>query len=282
VTERIVDAHHHVWDLSVRDQDWITGPQLAPLRRNFLLPDLLQETAAAGVTASVVVQTVTVADETPELLALAEAHELIAGVVGWTDLTAPAVADELARLRSLPGGPALVGIRHQVQSEPDPEWLLRKDVSRGLAALASSGLAYDLVITPSQLPAATRAAAIHPGLTFVLDHLAKPLIASGGLEPWASHLRALAALPNVVCKLSGMVVEADWTHWQVSDLRPYAEAALSAFGPSRLMYGSDWPVCNLASTYPEVLEVARELTSSLSAAERESIFSGTAARTYGT
>ncbi|MCX5201383.1 amidohydrolase family protein [Streptomyces sp. NBC_00237] len=281
-TERIVDAHHHVWDLSVRDQDWITGPQLAPLRRDFLLADLLPEAAAAGVTASIVVQTVTVPDETPELLALADTHELIAGVVGWTDLTADGVADELARLRSLPGGSALVGIRHQVQSEPDPQWLLRDDVARGLAAVASAGLAYDLVVTPSQLPAARKAAAAHPGLTFVLDHLGKPPMVRGELEPWAGWVRKLAALPNVVGKLSGMVTEADWDHWQVSDLCPYADVALDAFGPTRLMYGSDWPVCRLAATYAEVLDTARELTASLSAPERTAVFSGTAARTYGT
>ncbi|MFJ4875472.1 amidohydrolase family protein [Streptomyces sp. NPDC088745] len=278
---RIVDAHHHVWDLSVRDQDWITGPRLAPLRRDFLVSDLLPEARAAGVDATVLVQTVTVADETPELLALAAAHELIAGVVGWTDLTSDGVADELARLRALPGGPALVGVRHQVQAEPDPRWLLREDVGRGLAAVAAAGLAYDLVVVPGQLAAAAEAAAAHPGLTFVLDHLGKPPIARGGPEPWAALVRELAALPNVVCKLSGMVVEADWDHWRTDDLRPYAEVVLDAFGPERLMYGSDWPVCRLAATYAQVLDVARELTAGLSDAERAQVFGGTAARVYG-
>ncbi|CAM5367180.1 amidohydrolase [Streptomyces spiroverticillatus] len=278
---RIVDAHHHVWDLSVRDQDWITGPELAPLRRDFLVSDLLPETEAAGVDATVVVQTVTVPEETPELLALAAGHELIAGVVGWTDLTSDGVADELTRLRELPGGAALVGIRHQVQSEPDPEWLLRDDVARGLAALESAGLVHDLVIVPGQLEAATKAAAAHPGLTFVLDHLGKPPIARGETQPWATLVRNLAALPNVVCKLSGMVVEADWSAWEVSDLRPYAEVVLDAFGPSRVMYGSDWPVCRLASTYAGVLDAARELTAGLSQGERAEVFAGTAERVYG-
>ncbi|MFD3513967.1 amidohydrolase family protein [Streptomyces sp. NPDC058657] len=278
---RVVDSHHHLWDLSVRDQDWITGPRLAPLRRDFLVGELAAEAAAAGVTASVLVQTVTVAEETPELLALAGAHELIAGVVGWTDLTAPGVADRIAGLRALPGGTRLVGIRHQVQGESDPRWLLRPEVRRGLAAVADAGLAYDLVITPSQLPAAAEAAAAHPGLTFVLDHLGKPPIASGALEPWATAVRALAALPNTVCKLSGMVVEAHWRHWTVAGLRPYARTVLDAFGPGRLMYGSDWPVCRLASSYGEVLAVARELMSPLSAAEREGVFGGVADRVYG-
>ncbi|MFJ2741138.1 amidohydrolase family protein [Streptomyces sp. NPDC087440] len=278
---RIVDAHHHVWDLSVRDQDWITGPQLAPIRRDFLVPDLAVEAAAAGVDATVVVQTVTVAEETPEMLALARAHELIAGVVGWTDLTAEGVGEELARLRSLPGGESLVGIRHQVQGEPDPEWLLRADVGRGLAAVEAAGLAYDLVIVPGQLAAATKAAAAHPGLTFVLDHLGKPQIVRGALEPWAGLVRELAALPNVVCKLSGMVVEADWERWEVDDLRPYAEVVLDAFGAGRVMYGSDWPVCRLAASYGEVLGVARELCGALSEGERGDVFGGTAGRVYG-
>ncbi|MFF3838039.1 amidohydrolase family protein [Streptomyces sp. NPDC001930] len=276
----VVDAHHHLWDLSVRDQDWITGPALAPLRRTFTERDLGAETAAAGVTATVLVQTVTVADETPEMLATARDSDLIAGVVGWTDLTAPDVADTLAALLALPGGEHLVGIRHQVQSEPDPAWLLRPDVRRGLTAVADAGLAYDLVILPHQLPAATRAAEALPELTFVLDHAAKPPVASGGLEPWAADLRALAALPNTVGKLSGLHTEADWRTWTVRDLRPYADTLLDAFGPSRLMFGSDWPVCTLAASYGRTLATAGELTEALSHAERAAVFGGTAVATY--
>ncbi|MFG3186637.1 amidohydrolase family protein [Streptomyces nigra] len=274
----IVDAHHHVWDLSVRDQDWITGPELAPLRRDFGLDDLLPEARAAGVGRTVVVQTVTVPEETPELLALAERHEPVAGVVGWTDLTRPDVAAELARLRELPGGRYLKGIRHQVQGEPDPGWLLRPDVRRGLTALEEAGLVHDLVVLPHQLPACVEAAARHPGLTFVLDHLGKPPIASGAREPWESAVRALAALPNTVCKLSGMVTEADHARWTVEDLRPYADTVLDAFGPARLMYGSDWPVCTLAASYGQVLDAARALTGP---ADRSQIFERTAVRVYG-
>ncbi|WP_445528088.1 amidohydrolase family protein [Streptomyces cyslabdanicus] len=276
-----VDAHHHVWDLSVRDQEWIAGPRLRPIRRNFTLDDLEPRAEAAGVARTVLVQTVTVPEETPELLALAAGHDLIAGVVGWTDLTRPDVADELARLRALPGGRLLKGIRHQVQGEPDPEWLLRADVRRGLAAVADAGLAYDLVVLPHQLPACAEAAAILPELTFVLDHLGKPPIVSGELEPWASAVRALAVRPNTVCKLSGMVTEADLTAWTPADLRPYAEAVLEAFGPDRLMYGSDWPVCTLAASYEEVLATARDLTSALTEDERTAVFERTATRVYG-
>ena len=277
----IVDAHHHLWDLDVRDQDWITGIDLVPLRRNFLFSDYQPLADAYGITSSVVVQTVTVPGETPELLALAAGRDLIAGVVGWTDLTAPDVADRIAALAELPGGSKLVGLRHQVQSEPDPDWLLRPDVLRGLAAVARAGLVYDLVITAGQLAAAARAAAAVPDLTFVLDHLGKPPIASGRTEPWTADLRRLAALPNTSAKLSGLVTEADWHQWKVADLRPYADTALDAFGPGRLMSGSDWPVCTLAASYGDVLAAARDLTADLSPAEREAVFSGTATTVYG-
>ncbi|MFJ6836813.1 amidohydrolase family protein [Streptomyces sp. NPDC091209] len=275
-----VDAHHHVWDLSVRDQDWITGPELLPLRRDFGIADLAPEADAAGVDRTVLVQTVTVAEETPELLALAERSPLVAGVVGWTDLTRPDVADELARLRETPGGGHLRGIRHQVQGESDPRWLLRPDVRRALAAVADAGLVYDLVVLPHQLPDCAQAAAEHPGLTFILDHLGKPPIATGALDPWAGAVRAVAALPNTVCKLSGMVTEADPAHWTPDDLRPYTDTVLEAFGPDRMMFGSDWPVCTLAATYGQVLGTVEELTAALSENERRSVFTDTATRVY--
>ncbi|MFI6461384.1 amidohydrolase family protein [Streptomyces sp. NPDC050538] len=276
-----VDAHHHVWDLSVRDQDWITGPELQPLRRDFTVTDLAPEARAAGVDRTVLVQTITVAEETPEFLALADAHDLIAGVVGWTDLTRPDITDELARLRELPGGHYLKGIRHQVQGEPDPNWLLRPDVRRGLTAVADAGLVYDLLVLPHQFPAAVEVAASLPQLAFVLDHLGKPPIASGQQEPWATSLRSLAALPNTYCKLSGLVTEADWKTWSAEDLQPYADTALDAFGPARLMFGSDWPVCTLAATYGQVADATGELTDDLSVSERAEVFEGTATRVYG-
>lgn len=278
---RIVDSHHHLWNLSVRDQDWITGDALAPLRRDFTLADIEDEARAAGVGATVLVQTVTVPEETPEFLALADGSDLVAAVVGWTDLTAPDVADTLGYLRELPGGDRLAGIRHQVQGEPDPEWLLRPDVQRGLAAVAAAGLVYDLVVLPHQLPAACEAAALLPELTFVLDHLGKPPIAGGELRPWAEDLRLLAARPNTACKLSGLVTEAAWDSWTTAHLRPYADTALGAFGPDRVMFGSDWPVCRLAASYAEVLDAARTLTSGLGPTERDAVFSGTATRVYG-
>lgn len=273
--EGVIDAHHHVWDLSVRDQDWITGPELAPLHRDFHLADLEHEARRAGVTATVLVQTIDVPEETPEFLALAKDSDLVAGVVGWTDLTSPDVARTLAALREGPGGEHLVGIRHQVQGESDPRWLLRPDVLRGLAAVAEAGLVYDLVIRPHQLAAAHEAARLLPGLTFVLDHAGKPPIASGELRPWADAVRLLASLPTTVCKLSGLVTEADRDRWSVEDLQPYADTILDAFGPRRLMFGSDWPVCRLAATYAEVIAAARELTAALDPSERHEVFTGT-------
>jgi L-fuconolactonase len=276
----IIDAHHHVWDLEVRDQDWISGAEMAAIRRSFSLGDLRPDAQAAGVTATVVVQTVTVAAETPELLALAAADPLVAGVVGWTDLTSDAVADELARLSAGPGGRFLVGIRHQVQSEPNPDWLRRPDVIRGLQAVAAAGLCYDLVVRPHQIASASYAAAAVPGLTFVLDHAGKPPIASGAMDPWAEAIRALAAQPNTVCKLSGLVTEAA-PGAPPQAFAPYADVILSAFGAERIMFGSDWPVCLLASDYASVVELAHSLLTGLSDAERMTVFALTAARAYG-
>lgn len=275
----MIDAHHHVWDLAVRDQDWITGPPMAVIRRSFAVDDLRPAAQAAGVTGTVVVQTVTVAEETPELLALADRDPLVAGVVGWTDLTSPAVAGELARLGSGPGGSYLAGIRHQVQSEPDPDWLRRPEVLRGLRAVAAAGLCYDLVVRPHQLPAASYAADAVPELLFVLDHGGKPDIAGGALEPWATAIRDLAARPNTVCKLSGLVTEAR-PGAAASAFAPFADVILTAFGADRVMFGSDWPVCLLASDYGGVLALARTLVSGLSAADQAAVFAGTAARVY--
>ena len=275
----IVDAHHHVWDLAVRDQPWIAGPEMSQIRRSFGVDDLRPTARAAGVTATVLVQTVTVAEETPELLALAAADPLVAGVVGWTDLTSPAVADELARLAEGPGGRHLVGIRHQVQSEPDPDWLRRPEVIRGLRAVAAAGLRYDLVVRPHQLAAAAHAATEVPDLTLILDHAGKPPI-GGDLGPWRAAILALAARPNTACKLSGLVTEAP-TGAPPDAFAPVADVVLEAFGPPRVMFGSDWPVCLLARDYAGVLELARTLTAGLSDRERTEVLSSTAARLYG-
>jgi L-fuconolactonase len=273
-----IDAHHHLWDLAVRDQPWTAD--LPVLRRSFGIEDLRPHLAAHDIAGTVVVQTVTVADETPELLEVAATEPLVAGVVGWVDVTAPDVGDRLARLRERPGGAKLVGIRHQVQEEPDPRWLCRAEVRRGLAAVGAAGLAYDLVITPAQLDATIETVTALPEVRFVLDHAAKPRIRDRELDPWREQTVELARRPNVTVKLSGLVTEADVESWTVTDLRPYADVLLDGFGAGRMMYGSDWPVCLLAATYDRVVGAAEQLTAQLSDAERAAVFGATATRTY--
>ncbi|HET6707051.1 amidohydrolase family protein [Amycolatopsis sp.] len=277
MTGRRVDAHHHLWQTTVRRHAWLDGAGTAPIRRDYTTADLRR--TARGIDATVLVQVLPDLGESVEFLAIAAAEPLIAGVVGWLDLTGSPARD-LERLRAAPGGELLTGIRHLVQAEPDPRWLERDDVLAGLAAVRDAGLVYDLLVLPHQLPAATAAVRALPDLTFVLDHLAKPPIASGELEPWATGLATLAREPNVVAKLSGLVTEAD-RPWRVEDLRPYAETALTAFGPDRLMLGSDWPVCLLAGTYAEVMDAADSLLEELTPSERDAVRGGTATRVYG-
>jgi L-fucono-1,5-lactonase len=293
-----IDAHHHVWDLSVRDQPWLDQPQLAPIRRNFLISDLQPAAAALGVGETVVVQTVAEPDETPELLALAESSDLVAGVVGWVDLEAAGVADALAALQGLPGGDWLVSIRHPVIIEADPDWLAKPSVLRGLAAVAAAGLCYDVVVMPEQLHGAVVAAAALPELTFVLDHLGNPDVegwAGGpGDDPhgaaWTRAIADFAALPNTVAKLSGVLGElappsadpvAGADDAPIAHIRPYYEIALAHFGPQRLMYGSDWPVSTINVGYDGVYAAARSLTAGLSPPEKAAIFSDTARSSYG-
>ncbi len=272
----MIDAHHHLWDPSRREYPWMAGDTLAPIRRPYTADDLRAVTKAAGVHATVLVQTVSSEEETAEFLATAAAEAVIAGVVGWVDLTASDVADRLAAL----DGP-LVGVRHQVENEPDDDWLLRPEVLAGLSAVAAAGLAFDLLVRPAQLPAATEVALRLPHLRLVLDHAAKPPIAAGEWEPWASAVAALAVRENVVCKLSGLVTEADWTGWEVGHLRRYVDHVLDVFGPERLLFGSDWPVCELAASYEVVLDAAIALTGSLSDAERLAVFEHNARTAYG-
>jgi L-fuconolactonase len=274
----IVDAHHHVWDPGTRAHTWLDGRPA--LRRRFSAADFTQVAADHGVSASVLVQVLASAAETEEFLALASTPGVIAGVVGWADPTAPGVAEEIARLQQLPGGSRLAGIRHLVQDEPDPGWLDRADVRRGIRSVGEAGLVYDLLVRPAQLPAALRVASDLGDVRFVLDHGAKPDIASGRLEPWSSLVTDLAHLPNVTCKLSGLVTEAA-PGWTVPQIVPYAVRLLDCFGPGRLMFGSDWPVCTLAGSYGDVLAVARAaLDGHLSAAELDAVFAANAIATY--
>lgn len=276
-----VDTHHHLWDLDVRDQPWITGPEMEPLRRDFRPADLQTALKGSGVDATVLVQTVSDPDETPEMLVLADSVDRIAAVVGWVDLTARDVRERIGRLQTHPSGGWLKGIRHQVEDEPDPDWLVRPDVLNGLAAVEDAGLVYELLVRTDQLPAAIKAAGQFPQLTFVLDHCAKPPVASGELQPWADRIRALAAHSNVVCKLSGLVTEDDWARQpDPVSLQPYVDVVLEAFGPRRLMFGSDWPVCLLAAEYGQVIDLAKQLTSDLDDRLRAAVFDANAREVY--
>ncbi|MGN6609834.1 MAG: amidohydrolase family protein [Jatrophihabitans sp.] len=275
---RRVDAHHHVWDLAVRDQPWTA--EIPALRRSFSLDDLEPELARAGIGSSVVVQTVCVAAETPELLELAEHSRALAGVVGWVDLTAVDVHEQLDRLRTLPGGTTLVGVRHQVQDEPDPAWLCRADVQRGLTAVADAGLAFDLLVRPHQLAAALSTVRAIPHLRFILDHAGKPVRGDAASASWRESIEQLAALGNVCVKLSGLVTEAG-AGWTVDRLRPVADHLSQCFGPSRVMFGSDWPTCLAVATYAQVVEAAQSFVAELTSAESDAVFGGTARRWYG-
>ena len=275
----IVDAHHHFWDPARADYPWLTD-ELATIRRAFGPADLQPALEAAGVDATVLVQTRSSLDETREFLATAAATPFIRGVVGWIDLTDPAAEDALAALRDGPGGDRLVGIRHQVHDEEDPEWLLRGDVRRGIRAVGRAGLAYDLLVRSRELPAAREIVASMPDTRFVVDHLAKPPIRDGEFQPWADLAASFRDVPNVWWKLSGLVTEADWQRWEPSDLAPFVDHVLDVFGPERLIFGSDWPVCLLAASYERVVATARELTADLSDAERAAVFGGNARAVY--
>lgn len=274
----ILDAHVHLWDLNVRPQPW-TDP-FPPLRRSFLLPDLEQVLAGHGVDAAVVVQAGDTLDETRDLLALADTAPRLAGVVGWVDLDGPDVGAALAALRAARGGGKLVAVRHQLQVEPDPGYLARPGVRDGLAAVARAGLAYDVVISPWQLPLATETAAALPEVRFILDHAGKPPIASGDLRAWREDLARLAELPNVAVKLSGLVTEADAAAWTQADLAPVIDHALACFGAERAMAGSDWPVCLLAADYGTVRATLDQALGQLDRAGRAAVLGGSAARWY--
>jgi L-fuconolactonase len=278
-----VDAHHHLWNPSDPGQGWLADPALATIRRRFDLQDL-HDAVRAGVagrpvTATVLVQSVARTDETERLLATAADDDLVAAVVGWIDLTGDVPA-QLQRLRAGYGVHLLRGVRHLVQDEPDPRWLLREDVLAGLRALANADLPYDLLVRPPQLPAAVELSRRLPGLRLVLDHAGKPDLASGDLEGWSRNVRALARSEQVVCKVSGLITEADHQRWSLTDLFPAWETLLDAFGPRRLLFGSDWPVCLLAASWERWAAVVAELVAPLSRDEADAVLRTTATATY--
>lgn len=276
----IVDAHHHFWDPARASYPWMTD-ELASIRRPFGPDDLRPLLAERGVDRTVLVQTRSSLDETREFLAVAERTDFVAGVVGWVDLTAPDVASVLGALRAGPGGRWLVGVRHQVHDEPDAGWLLRPDVRRGLRAVGEAGLVYDLLVRPRELPAALEVARALPDLRFVVDHLAKPRIRDSADTEWAERLAPFSDLPHVRCKLSGLVTEADWSGWRPSDLAPFIRRAVAWFGPERVLFGSDWPVCLLAASYGQVVDALQAAIADLPAPARAAAMGGNAAELYG-
>jgi predicted TIM-barrel fold metal-dependent hydrolase len=276
----IVDAHHHLWVRARHPQPWIDPVTMAAIDADFGVDDLAPLAGAAGVTETVVVQAVGVEAETVDLLAVAAGDDLVRGVVGWVDLTADDVCDRIGRLRAAPGGSSLVGVRHLVQSETDPAYLDRPDVRRGIAAVGAAGLAFDLLVRQQQIPMAARLARDLPEVRFVLDHLGKPAPGRRELADWSRDLRTLAAAPNTTAKLSGLATETGRPSWTVEDLRPAVAHALDVFGPDRLMFGSDWPVCLLATSYQRWVQVVAELLEDLDAADRAAIWRQTARRCY--
>ena len=272
----IVDAHQHFWRYDPREYAWIDD-RMEALRRDFLPDDLVPHLEQAGVDATIAVQTRQTVEETEWLLRLADRHPFIAGVVGWIDLRA---ADVEARLEGLHHRPRLAGIRHIVQSEPDDRFLLDPAFGRGIAALGQAGLPYDILIYPRHLPVAAEFVSRFPSQVFVLDHLAKPEIRRGAIDEWARGLRRLAGAPNVWCKVSGLVTEADWQAWTPRQIQPYLDAAFECFGARRLIAGSDWPVCTLAAGYSRTMAVVRDYLGPFTSEERAAVLGRNAQAVY--
>lgn len=272
-----LDSHQHFWRYDAQRDAWI-GDHMAAIKRDFLPADLAPELAANAIDASIAVQSDQSEAETQFLLELASSNPRIGGVVGWVGLRDPAIEQ---RLHYFSRSEKLCGFRHIVQSEPDDAFLLRPDFVRGLRALAPFGYTYDILIYAHQLPAAIRLVNTLPEQPFVLDHIAKPAIARGELSPWREHIRELAASPNVYCKLSGLVTEADWRQWSPEDFKPYLDVVFEAFGEKRLMFGSDWPVCLLAAGYTQVKALIVNYVSQFAPSWEIAIFGENAMRFYG-
>ena len=271
-----IDAHHHLWRYTPAEYGWIDD-EMSALRRDFLPADLKAVIASAGVDGTVAVQARQTMEETRWLVDLAEANPEIRGVVGW----APIAGEEFPGcMEEFDGRDKLKGLRHVIQGEKDEHYILREDFNSGIRTLLGSGLVYDILIYERHLPDTIYFVDEHPEQAFVLDHVAKPLIAGGVLEPWASRMRELGERENVWCKLSGMVTEANWENWSAATLRPYLDVAVEAFGPDRLMAGSDWPVCLVATGYAQWWDVLREYFAPFTEAERAKVFGGNAIDVY--
>lgn len=272
-----IDSHHHFWNYNPEEYGWIDD-SMQMLRRDFLPTDLKAAIEAVGIEGVVSVQARQTTVETQWLLDFAAANEFVLGVVGWVELCCSSVNEQLEQFAP---HDMLKAVRHVVQDEPDDEFILRDDFNRGVSMLKNHGLIYDILIFERQLAPSIKFVDRHPDQRFVLDHVAKPQIANGLLEPWQNNIHELAKRPHVTCKVSGMVTEADHENWTPEQLRPYWETVLEAFGPDRLMFGSDWPVCLLACEYTRWFETVSDFASELSESEQQALFGGTAAKAYG-
>jgi L-fuconolactonase len=275
---RTIDAHQHFWERGRFKDAWLDRPEHQPISRSFLPKDLAPLLKKCGIDRSVFVQTQHDLAENRWVLGLAEANPWIAGVVGWVDLASPRCEEQVLEFK---GRPKFVGVRHVVQDEEDDDFIVRPAVLRGLKVLEKHGVPYDLLFYVKHLKHAAMLASKFPDLKMVIDHLAKPRIKDRSMDVWRDAFVAASRHPNVFCKLSGMVTEADWKEWTADDLKPYVRLALEKFGPDRLMFGSDWPVCLLAAPYDRVVNALQEALGPITAAEREKIFGGTAIRFYG-
>ena len=276
-----IDSHHHVWDLSVREQGWMVGEALNPIKKNFSINDLRTTISGCGIDKTVVVQTVTNYDETPELLELADTDDLVAGVVGFLKIDSEDAISYLDKYESMRGYKYLVGIRDIAHDYEDVKYLSKPQVIKNVQELGKRGLAYDLLTKTPHMRAAIDLVKACPDTQFVLDHISKPYIAKGEMQPWADQLAELARFENVVVKVSGLFTEADWKNWKQTDFWPYLEQITNSFTPARMMFGSDWPVCLLAATYRQTVDLVEEFTKSFSDAEKNNFWAGTANRAYG-
>jgi L-fuconolactonase len=274
--DHYIDAHHHLWRYRDPGQPWMTE-EMTGLRRDIGLEDLRKVAVPCGITGTVVIEVERTVEETRWLTSVAASDDLILGVVGWAPLTAPSVQAELEQLAALP---KLKGTRHPIHDEPDPNFVLREDFNRGVTALGAFGLTYDILIFEDHLPQTIAFVDRHPNQIFILDHIGKPRIRDGSIAGWRTHLLDLARRSNVYCKLSGVVTEAQWDRWTPKMIAPYIDTALEAFGPRRLMFGSDWPIVTLASTYGGWADTVRSAIAPLSVSEQQSILWRSAMEAY--
>ena len=276
-----IDSHHHLWDLSIRPQEWMVGDNMDSVRRNFDADDLRAAIAGTGIEKTILVHATTTHDETYEMLALAETDPTIIGVVGWVAIDSVDAIKECEKYLAAPGGSYLKGIRDVAQDLPDSHYLAKPQSIKTVQELGKMGLTYDILTKTPELRAGIELVRACPDVQFVLDHISKPYIAKGELEPWKSLVTELAAFENVSCKISGMVTEAKWNNWNASDFAPYVDHIVESFTPQRIMFGSDWPVALLATqSYSDVVQLAEKLTSQLSDSEKRSFWGGHATQKY--